>query len=295
MGPHRPLVELARGDRYICVAKPPWVVVHRTADMPHASAALQRVRDMVGRQVFPVHRLDRPASGCLLFATEQDYVAPLSAAYNAGRKTYVAFVRGNPRVEGEVVVDKPMKDDHGILKEAHSVVDRLGGCDDPRCGLLRVRPTTGRYHQVRRHVRDLNHPIIGDGEHGDGKINRWWREEGEFDRVGLHCLRMQFTLPEGEPLDIVCPIFEDMGRVLRRLPFWDEAVALEPALGLPTLAMRIKRPQFANSMPGRRPGVPTHRDTSNVSGQGAERHGVDTPEVADLVSSEALGGDGEPG
>lgn len=280
MGPHRPLIVVARGERYICVAKPPWIVVHRTADMPHASAALQRVRDMVGRQVFPIHRIDRPASGCLLFATDQDYAGPLSAAFNEGTKTYVAFVRGNPKFTEPVLVEKPMKDDRGIERAAASLVERLGGSDEPRCGLLRVKPENGRYHQVRRHVRDLNHPVIGDGEHGDGKVNRWWREEGEFERVGLHCLKMEFTLPEGEPLEIVCPLFEDMARVLRRLPFWDEAVALEPALSLESLSMRIKRPDFAHCRPTPAKGrevPPVASGVAGVAGEDAEDELADEP------------------
>lgn len=230
----RRLHVLAQGDTWIVVAKPPWMLTHRTAETPTAPAAVQSLRNMLGRPVFPIHRLDRPASGCLLFATEAEAAGPLSAAFARGHKRYLAFVRGDFRAEGDVVVDRPMKDDQGVLREARSVVRRLGGCPEPRCSLLLVRPESGRYHQVRRHVRDLNHPILGDGEHGDTRVNRWWREEKGLRRLGLHAFGLQ--VPD-LGIDVVCPLFVDHHRLWSTLPWWPEALAAEPQLDLPPLRM----------------------------------------------------------
>lgn len=227
---------LATGDDWIVVAKPPRFLTHRNAETPGAPAAVQSVREMVGRPVWPIHRLDRSASGCLYFATQEGAAGALSARFNEGRKTYLAFVRGNFRADGDVVVETPMKDDHGVLKDARSVVRRLGGSDEPRCSLLRVMPETGRWHQVRRHVRDLHHPIIGDGEHGDTRVNRWWREQMQVDRLGLHCL----TLDTPDTGEVVCPLFVDQHRVWSKLPWWEEAVRNEPRLALPPLPMRVR-------------------------------------------------------
>lgn len=235
----RPLHVLARGRGWIVVAKPPNFVTHRGPDTLGAPAALQSVRDMVGRPVYPIHRLDRPASGCLLFATEAELAGPLSAAFTTARKTYLAFVRGHYRATTPVVVDNPMKDDNGYLKDARSVVTRLGGADEPRCSLLAVFPETGRYHQVRRHVRDLNHPVIADRDHGDSRVNRWWREVGEVDRLGLHAFTLEVDWEE--PIRAVCPLFVDQHRVFVRLPWWAEALAAEPRLGLEPLPMRVRR------------------------------------------------------
>ena len=245
---HPPLPTLAEGTGWLVVAKPPRVLTHRNPLAPRQPAALQIVRDMVGRHVYPIHRLDCAASGCLLFATEKSLAGPLSAAFSGATKVYLALVRGDYRAEGDVVVDNPMKDDNGIWKDARSVVRRLGSTPDPRSSLLRVVPETGRYHQVRRHVRDLHHPILGDHNHGDTRVNRWWREERGLPRLGLHSLSLaipkrangfenslSLTVPWEEPIEVVCPLFEDMAAVLRALPFWDEAAAREPALLLPTL------------------------------------------------------------
>lgn len=214
------------------VAKPPGMVVHRSAYAPHAPAVLQTLRDQLGTRVFPVHRLDGAVSGCLLMATESKVAGMLSAALSddGASKRYVAFVRGYFAHEAEVEIMTPMKDDNGILREAHSVVRLLGRSHDPRCSLLEVSPTTGRFHQVRRHVRDLHHPVLGDAEHGDNKENRVWKERG-LRRLGLHCLGLSLSLPEGGRLEVECPPFEDHVAVWSGLPFWEEVVRARPGLG----------------------------------------------------------------
>lgn len=241
---HPPLPVLAEHKDWIVVAKPPRLLVHRNWRQPRADAALQAVRDQVGQRVYPIHRLDNQASGCLLFAKTRSLAGPLHASLTAPAtvKTYVAFVRGYFFSDEPVVVDRPMKDDNQRLKEALSVVEYLGRSHEPRCSLLRVRPQTGRYHQVRRHVRDLTHPIVGDADHGDSRINRWWRENSGIDRLGLHCIGLQMTLPDGQPLDVASPLYIDQYAVFSTMPWWDEALEREPRLGLPPLQMVRREP-----------------------------------------------------
>lgn len=228
---------LAEGPGWLVVAKPPRTLVHRTTLEPRALAALQIVRGMVGRRVYPIHRLDRPASGCLLFATDPDLAGPLSAALAAGQKEYVAFVRGAARWEGVRRVETPMKDPLGTLKEACSDVAVLGAADEPRCSLLHVWPRTGRFHQVRRHCRDLGHPLVGDTAHGDSRVNRWWRENGGVTRLGLHAARLTLPAPGGGEIRAECPLFEDQAAAFARLPYWESAVAALPLLGRAPLAI----------------------------------------------------------
>lgn len=241
----RRLHVLAEGDGWIAVAKPPHLLVHRSEQTQHASAALQIVRDQTGGHVYPIHRLDRSASGCLLFARDRTLAGPLSAAMTAGRKTYLAFVRGALMADGPIVVDTPMKDDNDILKDARSTVWCLGRSHEPRCSLLKVETETGRYHQVRRHVRDLHHPIIGDTDHGDTKVNRWWRENKGATRLGLHALSLSLPAGADTPaIDVTCPLFTDLSSVWSTLPWWEEAVAKEPALSLQTLGVRVRKPRL---------------------------------------------------
>lgn len=238
---------LAEGDGWVVIAKPPGLAVHPNDYVRAEGAVLQRLRRQLKRWVYPIHRLDRPVSGCLMFATEQERAGELSAAFTGpeATKTYVALVRGQWVADGPIRVETPMKDDNGILKDAASTVEVLGTCPEPRCALVRVTPHTGRYHQVRRHVRDLHHPVIGDGQHGDNKVNRAWREERGVDRLALHCLSISVPLPEGR-IEVVSPLFADHFAWFSALPLWDEAVARCPDLARPALGLRgFRKPRPA--------------------------------------------------
>ncbi len=235
--PRDTVVPLAQGDGWVVVAKPPGVLVHRNWAFPNELAMLQRVRDWAGARVYPIHRIDRNTSGCLLFATARELAGPLSASLNGDdtQKTYVCLVRGTFPHEGTVRVDTPVKIEGSQYKDALSFVEKLGHHADPRCALLRVLPRTGRTHQVRRHVRDLHHPIIHDGDHGDSRVNRWWRENRGVTRLQLHCLRLDLPHPDGGRIQVQCPLFDDLYDAWSVLDCWEAAVAAEPALGLPPL------------------------------------------------------------
>lgn len=221
---------LAEGDGWLVVAKPPRVISHRNKAHPHEYAMLQRVRDLVGRRIWLVHRLDRATSGCQLFATRQELAGPLSKALSEGQKTYLAMVRGYFAAEESVRVETPIKVGPDDYKEAASTVRLLGRSHEPRCSLLEVQPHTGRNHQVRRHVRDLHHPVLRDGYHGDSRVNRWWRETYGMARLALHAWSIQMTLPDGSPLAVTCPLFVDHAVLFRRMPWWSEAVGRFPGL-----------------------------------------------------------------
>lgn len=218
---------LASGADWAVVAKPPRVLVHRNWRNHDADAMLQQVRRHFGARVYPIHRLDFQASGCVLFGTEQAAAAPLQAALTGARKQYLTLVRGVFRHASPIVVDNPMKDDNGILKEARSTVTCIGTCETPRCSLLLVEPHTGRYHQVRRHVRDLNHPVVGDRKHGDYRVNREWLERG-LGRVALHAVSLE--VDGDRQIRASCPWYADMAAVLRELPFRDAAIERFPVL-----------------------------------------------------------------
>ena len=214
---------LYRGEGFVAVAKPSGMLVHRNRFNPRADAALQRVRDQVGCEVYPIHRLDAATSGCLLFATQRAMAGPLSAALSAGEKRYVALVRGVARGPRSVVVTRPLRDDNGIEKSASTALEAVAICTEPPCTLVLARPKTGRYHQVRRHLRGLSHPIIGDRAHGDSHINRAWRARGGR-RLALHCLSISLSV-HGEAVHIHCPLPDDLSAPLAELPLWSAACA----------------------------------------------------------------------
>ena len=134
-----PLTILAQTDDVVVIAKPPHLLVHRTPMAPSdRHFVMQSLRDQLGQHVYPVVRLDRAASGCLPVALSSEAATRLQEAMQQAQKTYVAFVRGEWKRTGEVTVETSMKDDKGVVKEALSVVDGLGGSSDPRCSLLRA-------------------------------------------------------------------------------------------------------------------------------------------------------------
>lgn len=226
--PLPPLPLLASGDYFVVAGKPPRLLVHRTALSSDRVVMLQWLRDQLGTRVAAMHRIDRPASGCVLFATDTPHRRPLHEALGdpGADKVYLALVRGQLPVGEERILDGPVDD-----KEARTDVLVLGSMPEPRCSLVRCRIHTGRFHQVRRHLARIGRPIIGDSQHGDTRINREWREERGATRLMLHSWQLSFDLPdEGGRVQARCPMWPDMARVVRALPFWDDAVALEPLL-----------------------------------------------------------------
>jgi tRNA pseudouridine65 synthase len=220
---------LARGDDWVVVNKPTRMPVHRSALTGRQPVLLQLLRNQLGQHVYPVHRLDGSTSGCLLVGLSSAAAGRLHLALARGKKTYLALCRGFVQSRDPIRVDQPMKDDQGILKEAATVLRCVASSPDPRCSLLLAEPETGRYHQVRRHCRDLSHPVLGDGEHGDSRVNRAWREGHGLDRLALHAYRLEVE-EGGRRLEIIAPLPDDLQRVFRALPWWPEALAALPGL-----------------------------------------------------------------
>lgn len=216
---------LAAADDWVVVAKPSGLAVHRSPELNDPTYVVQEARRQFGRYVWPVHRLDRPTSGCLLLAFSAEAVEPLAASLAGGRKRYLAMVRGCAAIGPPVVIETPMKDSFGVLRAARTTARCLAATPDPRASLVLAEPHTGRFHQVRRHLRDLSHPVLGDGVHGDSRVNRWWREARGLHRLGLHCVALDLVLPDGEPLRARCPIPDDLGAVWAALPGWLDAAA----------------------------------------------------------------------
>jgi len=212
-----PAILLARGVDHVVVDKPAGILVHRTKLSSDTEAMLGRVRDTVGQWVYAVHRLDRATSGCLLFGLSSEGVPYLQQALRDGQKEYLALVRGQADSLHDTVIDRPLKVKNK-LKKAATHIEVLGSSAEPRCSLLRARPLTGRFHQIRRHLAGTGHPILGDSSHGDTRVNRTWREQRGLDRLALHCFRLELPLLEGLST-VRSPIPSSLREVLDALPF----------------------------------------------------------------------------
>jgi tRNA pseudouridine65 synthase len=215
---------LYHDDYLVAVDKPPGLLVHRTGlDAGETQFALQLLRDQLGRPVWPAHRLDKGTSGVLLFALDAGTASGLGQAFEAPervQKTYQAVVRGWPSASG--LIDHPlrrMEEDARVarqeLQDARTRYRVLEYYELPlpydrfaatRCALLELQPLSGRRHQLRRHLKHIAHPIIGDATHGKGPLNRALAPWLGGQRLWLHALRLALPHPvSGERLCLEAP------------------------------------------------------------------------------------------
>jgi len=206
---------LHHDDAVIAVEKPGGMLVHRTQMAPDREVVLQTLRDQIGARLYPVHRLDRAASGVLVFALAPEHATALHAAMRAetAEKRYVAVVRGEIVEEGET--DRPLSDEKRVKREARSRWRRIEVMRG--FSLVHVWIETGRRHQIRRHLAHLAHQIVGDTTHGKGRINRWLRDEYGLPRLFLHAERLAIDHPTtGERLVLESPLAPDLAGFLER-------------------------------------------------------------------------------
>lgn len=182
---------LYRDENFIAVDKPAGMIVHRGWDKDPITVS-DLVRDkIIGAQVFAVHRLDRATSGVLLFALNADSARRMQTLFQSGlvQKKYIALVRG--LMKEEIFLDHPIKQrDKESRVEAQTRFVPIEHFD--RWSLIECYPLTGKQHQIRRHLKHLSHPIVGDVRFGKGDVNRYFRETYSFSRMALHASSLQF-------------------------------------------------------------------------------------------------------
>ncbi|TKR30306.1 pseudouridylate synthase [Luteimonas gilva] len=217
---------LYRDDWLAVVDKPAGLMVHDSAlARGETDFAADRLREQFGRPIFLVHRLDRATSGCLLLAFDRDTASALGKTLMSREveKDYLAVCRGWP--EETFAVDHPLDGGPGkpAKKPAITRFARLGtaeidapsaGFDTSRYALLRATPETGRFRQIRRHLKHVSHHLIGDTSHGDGRHNRTFRMLG-IHRMLLHAERLAFVHPvDGKRIEAIAPVDAEFGRAL---------------------------------------------------------------------------------
>lgn len=214
-----------RDEAIVVVDKPSGLSVHRGDDQGD-TFALNLTRSAIGQWVYPVHRLDRATSGVLVFALSPEHARTLHEAFDRRSvdKTYLALVRGKPPPSG--VIDSPMeKREGGPDVEAITEYETLF-VSEHRLSLVRARPRTGRRHQIRRHLRRIDHPLAGDVRYGNGADNRRYRAELGLYRLALHAQRLSFPHPmRRTQVAFESPVPRDLAEPLRRVGipqrFWE--------------------------------------------------------------------------
>jgi len=211
------MIEILYKDEYLVVVnKPSGLLVHKSPiDKRETEFALQMVRDQIGQYVYPVHRLDKPTSGVLLFALSSEVAKLLSLEFREHRvkKEYMAVVRGYTEYEElidydlKVILDKKAdrdRSDNPAPQSAQTYYERLRTVELPyavsrypvaRYSLIKLFPKTGRKHQLRRHLKHIFHPIVGDTKYGRTEHNNLFRDQFDVHRLLLHASRLSFKHP----------------------------------------------------------------------------------------------------
>lgn len=229
-GAAAPLIEVIHVDEYLAVVdKPAGLMAHASAMARGEDDFLvDRLRTQFGKPVHLVHRLDRATSGCLLIAFDRETAGALGRIFMSREvsKDYLAVCRGWP--EEELLVDYPLDGGPGKPEKKPAITrfTRLAEAEiatpsaqheSSRYALLRCSPYTGRYRQIRRHLKHLSHHLIGDSSHGDGRHNRSFRMMG-VHRMLLHAWRLSFLHPvTGEAVDCEAAPDQEFLKALQRL------------------------------------------------------------------------------
>lgn len=221
---------LYRDEFLVAINKPSGLLVHRSPiDRHETEFAVQILRDQIGQFVYPVHRLDKPTSGVLLFALDKESAKIMGGQFRSkeSKKSYIAVVRGYTDESGviehplTVKLDKIADKDSSALKEAQDAVTEyeraatveisyaVGKYDKTRYSLVKLKPYTGRKHQLRRHMKHISHHILGDTKYGRGEHNKFIREQFSCYRMLLHANELQIKHPyTNEMLVIQAPLDE---------------------------------------------------------------------------------------
>lgn len=228
LSPQEQLPILYRDEHIVVVNKPSGLLVHRSEiDRHETRFALQIVRNQIGQHVFPVHRLDKPTSGVLLFGLNKAVARILSEQLSSGHieKHYLAITRGY--APESIYVDYPLKEEQDKYTDKKARKDKppqqaqtqfcrlattelpveIEGYPQSRYSMVACKPTTGRKHQIRRHLKHIGHPIIGDAKHGRGRHNRYFKEHLDAGRLLLHAGRLSVRHPtDNRLMEFVAPL-----------------------------------------------------------------------------------------
>lgn len=235
-------LEILYEDEFlVAINKPTGLLVHKSMiDKHEIYFAMKILREQMKKWVYPIHRLDKPTSGVLLFALDSHTAKLMSVQFSSHSitKTYIAIGRGYVAKEG--VIEHPLVEKYDKLSDKDKTKDKeakeastafrclgqveinasVGRYDTVRYSLVELKPKTGRKHQLRRHMKHINHHLLGDTKYGRGEHNKFVRERYDIYRLMLHALRLEVKHPfTEEELVIEAPLDEVFIRVLKEFNF----------------------------------------------------------------------------
>jgi len=205
---------LYEDERITAVNKPPGLLVIPGRGGEKGATLREQLEAQTGKKIYVLHRLDRGASGLVLFAKDPDAHRELCIQFEAHsiKKTYRVLALGD--IERDGMIRAPIRQ----FGSGRMGVDEAGKPAATRYRVLRrfraatlleVEPLTGRQHQIRVHLYHLGHPVIGDPLYGQP------RPVGAVQRLMLHAYALAFK-SAGRNLRLVAPLPPDFEAILQR-------------------------------------------------------------------------------
>ena len=196
-----PLEILYQDQWLIAVHKPAGYLVHPAENpQPDHLVVMKILRDFLGCHVYPIHRLDRPTCGVLLFGIDKQVARKLHKAFefHETQKVYHAVVEGVPELMQWSCSEPIQKAEGKPIRSALTEFKVLGSVEKKHelLTLVEARPKTGRFHQIRRHLLHAGVPIVGDYRYVD--VERCNALSDKFDlncRMLLQAKELTFRHP----------------------------------------------------------------------------------------------------
>lgn len=234
-------------NEYFVINKPAGIAVHGDGksdqytvadwmlEMYPDSAFVGEPMELYGKQVLRpgiVHRLDKDTSGCLLIAKNQETYLFFKKQFQEHtiEKIYHAFTYGSIK-ESKISIDKPIgrsrenvrrwavgTQARGELRDAYTAVtiikrigveNEKGSTEKGTYTFVECRPKTGRTHQIRVHLKSINHPIVCDPLYAEK------REKAlGFERLALHARSLAFVDQEQKKIFVEAPYPTDFEKAV---------------------------------------------------------------------------------
>lgn len=243
---------LFEDDDIIALNKPSGLLVHPSWIAPRGTPNLASMLKEYfnGGSPYTIHRLDRPTSGVILFGKNKEIAQKMNLLFAERKveKTYLCMVRGyTPEAD---LIDYALKEELDKIADKHAKKDKeaqeavseyrrlatveldipVGRYEKSRYSLVEVKPKTGRKHQIRRHMKHIFHPIIGDTNHGDNKHNKSFRENFDLQRLMLMASNIKFEHPVTQQMmDISGPVDQYTDQLFKKFA-WDGLYLSEQTL-----------------------------------------------------------------
>lgn len=203
----------------VVINKPAGVLTHAqgalSTEATVASFLRDKLQDLEGARGGIVHRLDRATSGVIICAKNQAALSFMQKQFQQRKtkKTYMAIVKGHLKLK-EAVIDMPIERNPkapatfrvGINgKSATTQYKVIQESKD--YSLIEMKPLTGRTHQLRVHMAEQGHPIVGDPLYGNGSFG---------DRLFLHALSLEITTPDRERRTFTAPLPKEFTDLIKK-------------------------------------------------------------------------------